>query len=290
MTDHPITSRPRPGPAKRAAMAACLLAFLVLFLEAALRIMGIGGSIVYQDDPACGYLPVPDQRFSTMGHPITILSNGYRGPVASSDTLFIGDSVTYGTAYVRDEDTFPALLGGVNAAVNGWGIQNAAGYLKSRPLTGITRAVLVIPTCDVLRPFTTLRKGLISTNRRMWLRLEYLARFVWYGFIKTQPTPDDPLSFDGNVNAVIATHENLGRRGIAFFAVILPSREEAAGQPAPQEADIKLMLEKLRVAGVTCIVLKASGNPSTLYRDTAHLTAEGNRWVAKDLREQLNAP
>jgi hypothetical protein len=268
-------------------MAAVMLLLLLLFLEVVLRVMGIGGSIVYKEDPDCGYLPVPGQRFSTMGHRITILTNGYRGPVVHADTLFIGDSVTYGTAYVRDEDTFPALLGGVNAAVNGWGIQNAAGYLRSRPLTGIKRVALVIPTCDALRPYTTLRKGLISTNRRMWLRLEYLFRFIWYGFIKTQPTADDPASFDGNVNAVTAAYADLAKRGIKLVAVFLPSREEAMGQTAPQTQDAQRMLAMLHDAGVPCIEVKGRGDTAKLFRDTAHLTAEGNRWVADELREPL---
>jgi hypothetical protein len=268
-------------------MALLVALIPLVFLEVALRLMGIGGSIVYLEDAQCGYLPAPDQRFSTMGHPIRILPNGYRGPVETSDTLFVGDSVTYGTAYVRDEDTFPALLGAYNGGVNGWGIRNVEGFLASRPLEGIRRVVLVIPSCDVLRPYMTLRAGLISTTRPMVFRLEYLLRFIWYGFIKTQPAPTDPNAYDANLAAVKSISTNLASRGIAFDIVVLPYREEALGQTMPDTPHVRRMVEEMRAAGLAVHDLMPTNDPASLYRDTAHLTAEGNRWVAEQLKPVL---
>ena len=280
----------RPSRRKRIVMALCLALIPLVILEIALRVMGIGGSIVYREDPDCGYLPAPDQEFATMGHPIRILPNGYRGPVATSDTLFVGCSVTYGTAYVRDDETFPALLGAYNGGVNGWGIRNVEGYLKSRPLEDIRRVILFLPSCDVLRPYMTLRGGLISTNRRMLFRLEYLLRFIWYGFIKTQPAPTSPDAYEANIASVKAIQENLRGRGIDFAVVFFPYREEALGQAMPDTPYVKRMVEEVTAAGIEHHVLMPTNDPGRLFRDTAHLTPEGNRWVAEELRTRLALP
>ena len=263
-----------------------LLPFVVL--ELALRAFGIGGSVIYEENPAYGYRPKPCQRFSTLGTPITILSNGFRGPVESSDTLYVGDSVTYGTAYIPDAETFPALLGGVNGGVNGWGLQNVARFLASEDSSGFKRVVWVIPSCDVLRPFTTLREGLISTNRRMWLRLEYLFRFLWYGLLHVQPAPDIVEEFEPNVEAVLKTHDVLNARNTELVLVFLPSREEAAGEQtlqAPYAAELAARAVRHGIRSLH--VSPPAGDVARFYRDTAHLTVEGNRWLADFIRASL---
>jgi len=268
-----------------------MIAILVLLpfaiLELGLRVLGIGGSIVYVEDPNCGYRPKPSQKFSTLGYPIEILDNGYRGPVRQSDTLFIGDSVTYGCAFIRDEDTFAALLKGMNAGVNGWGIQNVAQFLKKTKLVGVKRVVLTVPSCDVLRPFITLRNGLISTNRRMYLRIEYLFRFIWYGKIRTEPAPIIPTEYDKNLAAILEVNQLLKSKGVEFVTVFLPYRDEAEGKTVIETPYVARMIDALRKQGIRCIQCMPTSNVPALYRDAAHLSPEGHRWFAECLRKQL---
>ncbi|MEM7396867.1 MAG: hypothetical protein AAF492_31450, partial [Verrucomicrobiota bacterium] len=167
--------------------AVILVLLPFVLLELGMRWLGFGGAVVYKEHPTCGYRPIPNQRFETFGRPIRILNTGFRGPVQFSRLLCIGDSVTYGTARVGDFETFPALLNAMNAGVNGWGLQNVAAYVKDELPGGIRTVVWVIPTTDILRPFGKLRGGLIATNRPIRLRLEYLFRFLWYGYIATPP-------------------------------------------------------------------------------------------------------
>lgn len=263
-----------------------LIPFCVL--EIGLRIAGIGGSIIYDDDPVCGYRPRPNQQFSTMGFPVTILENGFRGPPAHSGILCIGDSVTYGTAYVRDADTFPAMLGGANAGVNGWGLQNMERFLASADLSTYTQVVWTIPSCDVLRSYTTLRNGLISTNRRMWFRLEYLFRFVWYGLIAKQPEARDPAYFDANVESLGRAASLLKERGIPLLVVILPYEKEVRGETAletPYVAKLKAFLEEQKTPFVAAL---PGGDLKKIYRDGTHLTPEGNRWLAACIQTELS--
>ena len=272
---------------KKAFQILLLMLIPLAVVEVALRVAGIGGSIIYDEDPACGYRPRPGQRFATMGTPIEILADGFRGPAARTNLLFLGDSVTYGTAYVKDADTFPALLGGANGGVNGWGLQNVARFLEGPADDAFPTVVWTIPTCDVLRPFMTLRSGLISTNRRMWFRLEYLLRFIWYGHIRTQPAPNDPTTFEANQSAVLTSAAALKQQGRRLVLVFLPYRDEALGQVLPETPFAQRLREAATAAGMEILIADPGSDAPGYYRDPAHLTPAGNRWLAGVIRAYL---
>lgn len=264
-----------------------MLLIPLVALEVALRVAGIGGSIVYETNADYGYRPVPDQRFSTMGHPIRILPNGFRGPAGTNALLLVGDSVTYGTAYIRDQETFGALLSADNAGVNGWGLQNVSRFLEQMDCTKYRAIVWVIPSCDSLRPFTTLRAGLISTNRRMIFRTEYLLRFIWYGYLRSSVTLDDPTNIDANRQAILSAFDQLKSRGCHLLLVFLPSREEAAGGETVDTPYFHQLIQSAEEAGIPLLVAEPHGESALFFRDTAHLTVEGNRWLAGEIEKAL---
>lgn len=268
-------------------MAGILALLPFAILEIGLRAAGIGGSIVYVEDEYTGYRPAPHQRFSTMGHPVTIVEHGFRGPPATNNLLFVGDSVTYGTAYLRDEETFPALLGGANGGVNGWGLRNMARFLERFDLSPYRAVVWVIPSCDVLRPYTTLRSGLISTNRRMWFRCEYLLRFLWYGHLRPQNLPVDGKEYDANWQAVRDTALRLRATGPRLLLVFVPYREEALGQTMAETPYYQRMQADAQATGIPHVVAVPTADPHTLFRDSAHLSADGSRWLAGVIAEAL---
>lgn len=272
---------------KRASMLLVLLLLPVAVLELGLRAKGIGGSIVYVEDAACGYRPKPNQRFSTLGVPVTILDSGFRGPPATNNLLFIGDSVTYGTAYLRDEDTFAAMLGGANAGVNGWSPQNMARFLEQVDLAPYRAVVWVVPTCDVLRPFMGLRGGLISTHRRMWLRVEYLLRFVWYGHVRPQPDPALPEAYEPNREAILSACARLRAQGLPVLLVFLPYRDELRGAVFTETPYVERLVADVAAAGLPHVAARPTGDPDALYRDAGHLSPAGNRWLADLIADTL---
>ncbi|HMP88576.1 MAG TPA: hypothetical protein PJ991_00160 [Kiritimatiellia bacterium] len=264
-----------------------LILFPFLLLEIVLRIIGIGGSLVYVEHPEYGYAPAPSQSFSTMGHRIEILDNGFRGPPATNRILFVGDSVTYGTAFLRDADTFPALLGGSNAGVNGWGIPNIASYLGHISLENYDVVVWTLPSCDTLRPLMTLRDGLISSNRRMWLRLEYIGRFIWYGFIQTSVAQNDPSVLPENIKLLLEADRQLTAKGKKLLVVFLPYREEMLGGEMPETPYFGQLKVAADEAGIWNIRAEYTGDPTTLFRDSAHLSVYGNQWLAGLIADAL---
>lgn len=266
---------------------AILLLIPLFLLELALRAAGIGGSVIYEESSIYGYRPRPNQRFSTMGHPIRILENGFRAPRGTNGWLVVGDSVAYGTAYVRDKETVAAFLGADNAGVNGWGPLNIARFLETVDCAAYRGIIWVFPSCDVLRPFMTLRAGLISTNRRMWLRTEYLLRFLWYGHIRTTAQPNDPGALAENWNAVRETHMQLAVKGCRLLLVFLPAREECAGGETADTPHFNELIQRAGESGLDFIVAHPSADCGLLYRDTAHLTAHGNRWLADIIASAL---
>ncbi len=266
-----------------------LLLIPLLLLELALRAAGIGGSIIYEESPIYGYRPRPNQHFSTMGHPIRILENGFRAPRGTNGWLVVGDSVAYGTAYVRDEETVAAFLGADNAGVNGWGPLNIARFLETVDCAAYRGIIWVFPSCDVMRPFMTLRAGLISTNRRMWFRTEYLLRFLWYGHIRTSVQPNDPAAVAVNWEAVQDAHKQLSKRGCRLLVVFLPAREECAGGQTADTPHFNELIQRAGESALDYVVALPSGDCGLLYRDTAHLTADGNRWLATVIASELSS-
>lgn len=261
--------------------------FPFLVLELVLRMLGIGGGLVYLEDPDVGYRAAPNQRFSTMGFPITILDSGFRAPAPTQPLLFVGDSVTYGTAYIKDEDTFAALLGGANAGVNGWGLQNVAAALRTWNLDGVDTVVWTIPSCDTLRSFMTLRGGLISTNRRMYLRLEYIFRFLWYGYLFPTPNTPDPTQYEKNEQALLDTAARLEKKGKSLLVVFLPYREELQGTAMPETPYFNQLKNAAREANLWMVEANPTGAVETIFRDAAHLTPVGNQWLAGVIGQTL---
>ncbi len=261
--------------------------FPFLLLELCLRVMGIGGGVVYLEDPDVGYRAAPNQRFSTMGFPITILDSGFRAPAPTRHLLFVGDSVTYGTAYIKDEDTFAALLGGANAGVNGWGLQNVAAALRTWELDSVDTVVWTIPSCDSLRSFMTLRGGLISTNRRMFLRLEYIFRFIWYGYLFPSQNTPDPAQYAKNEQALLDTAARLEEKGKSLLVVFLPYREEVQGTDMPETPYFNQLKDKAREANLWMVEANPTGAVETIFRDSAHLTPAGNQWLAGVIGQAL---
>ena len=113
-----------------------LLAGMEIFLRVAL---GFGHPLLYKADAACGYVVQPNQNIERLRCLNLINHAGMRSPEFADQrpagtlrVLLIGDSVTYGTTYVQQDQIFSALLATglpavvhepaevLNAGVGGW--------------------------------------------------------------------------------------------------------------------------------------------------------------------------
>jgi hypothetical protein len=228
-----------------------------------------------------------------MGTPIEILADGFRGPPARTNMLFVGDSVTYGTAYVKDADTFPALVGGANGGVNGWGPAEC-GPPSWRP--GRRR----LPDRHLDHPHLRRAASLHDPAQRpdqhqpahagsAW---STCVRFIWYGHIRTQPAPNDPATFEANQAAVLDLGgRGCGSRAVGWSLVFLPYRDEALGQVLPETEPAQRLREAADRGGHwRCWWPSPAPDAPGYYRDPAHLTPAGNRWLAGVIREYLARP
>jgi len=267
-----------------------LAAAPLVILELALRVLGIGGSVIYEENPVYGYRQKPSQRFSTLGRPITIDSRGFRGPVKESELLCIGCSVTYGCAFVKDEETFAARLGAVNGGVNGWGVRNMSRFLRQLDLTGFRKALWTIPTGDAVRPFTTLRNGLISTNRRMWFRTEYLLRYIWYGLLGVGATHYSPSqqAYEDNLKELRQAWGHLKERDVRLYIVFVPTQQEALGQPSRAAAFRDKMMEEVQESGIEHFFAVPTQDVGAMYHDGSHLSPKGHAWLAQEISRRFD--
>jgi hypothetical protein len=117
--------------------------------EFALRMIGFGKPVLYDNRLAWGYRPRPGQTLARFrGASVHVNALGARGPEVSAtrapDTtrlLFLGDSVTWGGTYVSDVELFAAVAADrlaragrrvewLDAGVNGWGPENILGLVR----------------------------------------------------------------------------------------------------------------------------------------------------------------
>ncbi|MBE9029140.1 SGNH/GDSL hydrolase family protein [filamentous cyanobacterium LEGE 11480] len=212
-----------------------LIALLVLtaLVELALRyFFGFGRPLIYQADPAIGYLLAPDQATRRFGNRIVINQYSMRtepiAPQRSDQTLrvlMIGDSVANGGWWTDQANTISAVLKSklisvqaslalsgkssdqasgsettsvtavevLNASANSWGPRNELAYLERFGLFNANYLVLIINTDDLFS--TTPTSLVVGVDRNYPDRLPQGAiAEVIQRYILPQPTPSPELA------------------------------------------------------------------------------------------------
>ncbi|MCC6698824.1 MAG: hypothetical protein IT365_24580 [Candidatus Hydrogenedentes bacterium] len=296
---------------RRGVLRAAIIALLTLVvLEVLLRIVGVNSLILYDADPACGYRLQPRQTVQLRGNMIAINQWGVRDPRAlpsppssGGRILVLGDSVTWGGIYVKQEELFTSVLESklagvevVNAGVNGYSAAQMAAMYEAH-LTGLEPSTVIlfaIPR-DFTRPplvtltgnsaaFPTERPALALPVAAALLRHFAYNRFRWE-WLRPRPAtvPANPgLSetdcLRENVDAVERLKASLGPK-VNFAVVLLPTALEPEGSPTLSSVE-----EALSARGVTFVNLgeKVKALPE-FFLDGVHLTAEGHRAVGEAL-------
>lgn len=158
---------------------ACLtvmLGVLLLLIEAALRFgLGLGNPVLITSDASCSYILKPDQdvrRFFARTH---INHYGMRSDEVSSvhragmlRLMFVGDSITYGTSRIDQQELFtelvhrelPAIVHRpvevLNASAGAWAPDNELAYIRSRGIFQSDIVLLVLNDGDLTQPGNTI--------------------------------------------------------------------------------------------------------------------------------------
>lgn len=144
---------------------------LVGATDGALSLLGVGDPVLLKEDRESGYVLEPNQNHYRFLVHTRINSHSMRSDEFSPKKLsrtyrimFVGDSITYGTTRVDQNNIFTEILHRelpslahrpvevLNASANGWGIPNELGYLKSRGTFNSDTVVLVLNDGDLSQP------------------------------------------------------------------------------------------------------------------------------------------
>jgi lysophospholipase L1-like esterase len=236
--------------------------------------------------PAChGALSFTDFRTNSLG---------LRGAEPHTDArvrvLALGDSCTWGWG-VRDEETFPAVLGSlagedadvVNAGVPGYTSRQGLRYLRERGLALRPDVVFIGFGFNDARPAATVEAAVARTGRvSALIRAEDLlaAHSAFYRWtrgkleavaVRDKAPQTTPGEYAGNLRALVDTV-----RAAGAYPILLgfwPSDERLGYRPA-----------LLAVAAAAAVPLVEYEGPRL---DVVHPTAEGYRALAERLYGML---
>jgi len=273
------------------------LVIVVIGVELALRVVGLGRPILYDNRESWGFRPVPDQtRRRLFGARVHVNALGVRGPDGPADALrllFLGDSVTWGGSFVDDTDLFAAVAARVvaerlpgrfpavvplDAGVNAWGPQNVLGLLRERGGLGSPVWVLTLLDDDFRREKT--RIGEVpyfnAPPATAWEELLVLGAYKLLGaYRQPKPAEDVERLAQANLAACAAILELARADGARVLLVWHPSAPALAGEPEVYHA--RLAAEAARADVPVLDLTAAYRGRDRLYVDAIHLSTAGHR-------------
>ncbi|MGD0631323.1 MAG: hypothetical protein ABR987_18500, partial [Terracidiphilus sp.] len=153
MRDAAMVSQQRKQGVARSVIGVMIsLVLLTCIVEAALRFgLGLGNPVLITPDAACSYILKPDQDVRRFFARTYVNHYGMRSedvpavrPVGTLRLMFVGDSITYGTSRVDQQQLFtelvhrelPAIVHRpvevLNASAGAWAPDNELAYIRSR--------------------------------------------------------------------------------------------------------------------------------------------------------------
>ncbi len=302
----------------RGVCAALLIAVLTLVLtEVALRGLGLGSPILYDDDEACGYRLRPDQRVRYFTNTITVNRWGVRDsrPFAAKNPavkriLVLGDSVTWGGIRLCQNELFTSAIERtvpgtevINAGVNGYSVGQMAKLCQSR-LMGLESDIILvyaIPRDFVRPPVVTLSRDSAAFPKStpalaLCVALEgaqiELYRRTGYRLLKPSsitksktPGLTELEAVTINVDALVNLKSALSHA--TRILVVLSPVLEASSANGPVD-EIKSALTQRGIPWVD-LAERLKAGPA-MFVDGVHFSAEGHARVGEVLASLLQEP
>jgi hypothetical protein len=275
--------------------------------EVALRVLGLGDPVLYDNRLAWGYRPRPDQtRRRIGGARVHVNALGARGPdvapTRAPDTtrlLFLGDSVTWGGSYVDDAQLFAAVAADrlarsgrrvewLDAGVNGWGPENVLGLVHETH--GFDSTVWIVTALeDDFHREKTHAGEVPYFDAPPWTAWEELLVRGAYGLLDhyKRPKPADDLARLAAAN--VARYRDVAREGRAAGARVLlvwhPTTDALAGGVEPNRDRFLGLADAADAVLDLGPAYRAAGG--RVYFDGMHLDVEGHRVAGEAIGDAL---
>lgn len=286
-----------------------LLLMLLLGLNYCLQgLFGFGRQVIYDNNPHYGYRPQPYQTFNGFyGKKIKINNLGLRcnedwDATRENKILFLGDSVTYGGAYITNDELFSTRavatlpLKSGNGGVNAWGVENIHGLLVKQQFLPAGIYVTTLIEDDFYRGVTRIQ-GLPFWNRKPGPAIVDALTYLCYlqnnrRYSQWQNEQDANVKKAVVENAVIKLKEMdsfLKAHNLKHFIFISPTRDQVFAK-ADKDLLVAGLLEKHGVHTVYIrdrLLLSSKHAPNDLFRDSAHLARGGHELWSQVINAEL---
>ena len=279
-----------------------------LAAEVALRLLGLGHPVLYDNRLAYGFRPLPQQSLRRLrGATVRINSLGLRGPdvapvrpAGTTRLLFLGDSVTYGGSYVDEEEVLSSVAAAemrrsgfssveaLNAGVNAWGPANILGFVETAGGFDST-AWIVIAVDDDFRREKTHIGEVPYFNIAPRTALEEIAVLGAYRLLTAyklpKPAEDEHRLAEMNLDHYRSIVEAGRQRGSSVLLVWHP---DANGLRGGQQRNRSALLDMAARNGAPALDLAtAYDTRDGLYADGLHLSVEGHGVAGRAIGKEL---
>lgn len=291
--------------------------FLVLLLtELGLRsALGLGNPILYRADPSYGYFTRPNQRTRRLFARTVINSRGmrcrefaYEKPRGTLRLMFLGDSITYGTTQVDQDDIFAEQVRKnlsseihrpveeINASANAWAISNESSYLRSSGTFNSDYVLLVLNSGDLQQRFSTLsdvQGALVQPGTAVGELLARIWMFRKRHFQQDAGTTvrEDPGAEQANLRCLTSMLNLARAQGSEFVLVFVPFRRDVA--PGAERSVPHAIWDWTKSNGVALVdltaVVSAYDTAAITLGDGIHFNRRGNQLLAGPLEKRLAA-
>jgi lysophospholipase L1-like esterase len=292
-------------------MAATVIVLLVC--ELGLRtIVGLGHPLLIAPNPTYGYMPAPNQNLKRFFCHIMINSFGMRSEAITRDKprgvrriLFVGDSVTFGTTYLDQQDIFTTRIQKdlrekaldtqvLNASGNGWAPGNELGFLKAQGTFDADLVVLVVNTNDLVQPFAPFVANVLNPTTDPPTAIgEALTRYILPRIFKglqahdagSGEGDDPPIEEETpKIVSTLAAADQFALSHNAKFAIVFVPSAQAAVKKYQQHWDrgIAMMMEWAKAEHIPVLDMRSSfseNSPDKVYLDGLHLRPLGHQLI-----------
>lgn len=302
---------------------------MLVVLEVAARLLGIGDPVLYYNDPCGGARPLPSQQVERLkGATVTVDENGYRTSQPEVEDalriLYLGDSVTWGGTSLDDKVLFSEVAAEVmrgkgeavyamNAGVNGTALVNQAEiFLNCSDAVDVL--VWLFPWTDAYRNYATVGLLMPARFKPRFALVEVVDHLVfrfWVNAFREQQQADDPFiapnfptgeevlfntvqegRYAKNLDAFRAVLHEAQRRGIPVVVGVTPYREGNSLVPLPAQA--ASLLQEVRGVGVqvfdvTYALNHAPSEIEALFVDHVHFSENGHLIIGQALSQVIES-
>ncbi|WP_206815447.1 SGNH/GDSL hydrolase family protein [Chroococcus sp. FPU101] len=295
-----------------------ILVGAIALLEGSLRYVGFGNPLLYQADPEMGYILSPNQNVRRMNKQILINNYSMRSdsvvnkrPENTLRIFLLGDSIANGGWWTDQEETISSLIQKhlknskysqievLNASANSWGPRNQLAYLKRYGLFDSQVVILLLNTDDFFSSLPSSEKvgnDINYPNHKPALAIsELLNRYLPSAKTTKDNSPKlkEKDNEKNNLAAIQDIYQVCQTNQAQLIIAVTPLLREVEQSSKDYEQRAKKRLTEFTQSQSIPLIdflprFKQINPPNSIYRDTIHITPDGNQIVSKTLIEEID--